>query len=92
MQNKLKIHVCFPKEERECYEKILHLPFKPENGDIINVDLGEDSPEGKRYCGVQLRDLIYDVSQEYWTSRPDIYRGLTENNKKEHKEKEELLP
>lgn len=88
--HKLKVHICFKEEGRKCFEQIIDLPFKPENEDIINIDLGEDAPENKRYCGVQLRGLVYDVAQGYWMSRPDLYRGLIE--KQEKKEKDELLP
>lgn len=91
--HKLKLHICF--KDRECYEKVLTIPFKPTNGDVLNVDLGEDSPEGKRYCGVLLRSLVFDIQNEYWISRPDIYQGMDKQNKQsKHNPNEEdgLLP
>lgn len=91
--HKLKIHICF--KDRTCYDKILTLPFKPTNGDVLSVDLGEDSPEGKRYCGVLLRSLVFDIQNEYWISRPDMYKTIEINNSIEDKSKREedgLLP
>lgn len=90
--HKLKVHICFKEEDRKCFEQVIDLPFKPENADVINIYLGEDAPEGKRYCAIQLRGLVYEVAQGYWMSRPDIYRELTENKNPKKKEKDELLP
>lgn len=81
MQNKIKVHLCFKEEDRKCHEEIITLPFKPENGDLLNLDTGPDAPDGKRYCTIQLTCLVYDTQNEYWSSRPDIYRGLDRKRK-----------